>query len=31
MTSFYDVAIIGAGAMGSSAAYIFQKQEKNFL
>jgi glycine/D-amino acid oxidase-like deaminating enzyme len=31
MTSFYDVAIIGAGAMGSSAAYHLSKTGKKFL
>src|SRR6187397_989264 len=31
MTSVYDVAIIGAGAMGSAAAYHLSKTEKRIL
>jgi sarcosine oxidase len=31
MSSFYDVAIIGAGAMGSAAAYHLSKTEKGML
>ena len=31
MTSVYDVAIIGAGAMGSAAAYHLSKTEKKML